>query len=90
MDALPQEPFLDQNNAPRLKCKILVVDDDAFNIFTLENLLEKLEIPSDSAFNGENAIEMIEENIEEYGMILMDYNMPIIGGIEVILTTIYK
>ena len=63
--------------------KVLIVDDDPFNVFTLEKLLERLNIPTSSAYNGIRAIEMLEEHLEGYGLILMDCNMPMMDGIEV-------
>ena len=66
-----------------IKRRVLLVDDDAFNVVTLEKYFERLEIPTNTAFNGAQAIQIIEENIEEYRMILMDCNMPIIDGLKV-------
>ena len=62
----------------------MIVDDDPFNRFTIGKLLERLGIPTSSASNGSEAIELIKENAEEYGMILMDVNMAILNGIQVI------
>src|SRR6188474_761478 len=41
--------------------KVLVVDDDARNIFALTSLLENHEMDVISATNGRQAIEMIEQ-----------------------------
>jgi len=82
--------------------KILIVDDDPFNVLALESLLKPLRIPIDVAFNGLEAVKKIEkahkrgppiENTEkgmmvldngepQYGLVFMDCNMPIMGGIE--------
>jgi len=61
--------------------KILVVDDDARNIFALSTLLENHEIEVLSATNGRQAIELIEET-EDLGAVLMDIMMPEMDGYE--------
>jgi hypothetical protein len=43
--------------------KILVVDDDPFNIIALEGLFQQFGVEKvDHAFNGREAIRMIEKN----------------------------
>jgi CheY-like chemotaxis protein len=61
--------------------KILVVDDDARNIFALSTLLENHEIEVLSATNGRQAIELIEET-DDLGAVLMDIMMPEMDGYE--------
>jgi signal transduction histidine kinase/DNA-binding response OmpR family regulator/HAMP domain-containing protein len=61
--------------------KILVVDDDARNIFALSTLLENHEIEVLSATNGRQAIDLIEET-EDLGAVLMDIMMPEMDGYE--------
>ena len=61
--------------------RILVVDDDARNIFALSTLLENHEIEVISATNGRQAIELIEET-EDLGAVLMDIMMPEMDGYE--------
>jgi PleD family two-component response regulator len=42
------------------KCyKILVVDDEKFNIFIIGKILKSLEIPFDSAKNGQEALDKV-------------------------------
>ena len=65
------------------KRKILIVDDDPFNVFTMSKLMERFDIPTDSASNGEKAVAMIKKDINEYGMIFMDCNMPVLDGLQV-------
>ena len=59
--------------------KMLVVDDDARNIFALTTLLEAQDIDVISATNGRTAIELIE-NTPELSMVLMDIMMPDMDG----------
>jgi len=61
--------------------KILVVDDDARNIFALTSLLESQEMEVVSATNGRQAIQLMR-NIPDLSMVLMDIMMPEMDGYE--------
>ena len=61
--------------------KILVVDDDARNIFALTSLLENQEMDVISVTNGRAAIDMIQ-NTPELSIVLMDIMMPEMDGYE--------
>jgi CheY-like chemotaxis protein len=61
--------------------KILVVDDDARNIFALTSLLENQEMDVISTTNGRDAIEIIE-NTPNLDIVLMDIMMPDMDGYE--------
>jgi HAMP domain-containing protein/CheY-like chemotaxis protein/signal transduction histidine kinase len=61
--------------------KVLVVDDDARNIFALTTLLENHDMEVVSATNGRQAIEIIEET-PDLSVVLMDIMMPEMDGYE--------
>jgi CheY-like chemotaxis protein len=61
--------------------KVLVVDDDARNIFALTTLLENHEMEVLSATNGRHAIECIQNTLD-LSMVLMDIMMPEMDGYE--------
>ncbi len=61
--------------------KILVVDDDARNIFALTSLLENQEMEVISVTNGQGAIDIIK-NTPDLSMVLMDIMMPDMDGYE--------
>ncbi|MBA3773651.1 MAG: HAMP domain-containing protein [Ramlibacter sp.] len=61
--------------------KVLVVDDDARNIFALTSVLENHEVDVISATNGRQAIDMINET-PGLAMVLMDIMMPEMDGYE--------
>jgi CheY-like chemotaxis protein/HAMP domain-containing protein/putative methionine-R-sulfoxide reductase with GAF domain len=61
--------------------KVLVVDDDARNIFALATVLENQEMEVISATNGRQAIEIIE-NTPDLSVVLMDIMMPEMDGYE--------
>ena len=72
------------------KSSILVVDDDGFNIHTIEMILSSFGIKPDAAFNGKAALDLIEkrhrdaccEKSKNYDLIIMDFNMPVMDGLE--------
>ncbi len=61
--------------------KVLIVDDDARNIFALSTVLENQEMEVISATNGRQAIELIKSS-EDLAMVLMDIMMPEMDGYE--------
>jgi CheY-like chemotaxis protein len=61
--------------------KVLVVDDDARNIFALATVLEHHEMEVLSAMNGRQAIELIETT-PDLSVVLMDIMMPEMDGYE--------
>ncbi|CAK65023.1 unnamed protein product (macronuclear) [Paramecium tetraurelia] len=63
------------------KCKtILIVDDEMINILGLQLMLKSLFFEADHAFNGLEAIKMLEQAHCMYSIIFMDINMPIMDG----------
>jgi CheY-like chemotaxis protein len=71
------------HNSPRCCAgrKVLVVDDDARNIFALTSVLENHEVDVLSATNGRHAIEIIKST-PDLSMVLMDIMMPEMDGYE--------
>ncbi|HXJ39110.1 MAG TPA: response regulator, partial [Bryobacteraceae bacterium] len=61
--------------------KILVIDDDARNIFALTSLLENHEMEVISVTNGRGAIDIIQ-NTPDLSIALMDIMMPDMDGYE--------
>jgi CheY-like chemotaxis protein len=59
--------------------KVLVVDDDARNIFALTTVLENHDMEVLSANNGRHAIEVIQQT-PDLGVVLMDIMMPEMDG----------
>ena len=60
--------------------KILVVDDLETNVVTVKELIRKQGYRIDSASNGIQALEKIEEN--QYDLVFMDCRMPEMDGFE--------
>ncbi len=63
--------------------KVLIVDDNANNRLLLKDMLAYKNIISDGAESGAEAIKMLQEH-KQYDLILMDFNMPHMDGIETI------
>ena len=65
---------------------ILIVDDNAFNIYSLRKQLETFNFKIDSANDGEEAIKMVQDFqqshpcCKNYNVIFMDIEMPGING----------
>jgi CheY-like chemotaxis protein/HPt (histidine-containing phosphotransfer) domain-containing protein len=60
--------------------KILVVDDNEFNIKVAEGLFGLFKIKIQTAFSGKEAIELVKSNI--YDIVFMDHMMPEMDGVE--------
>ncbi len=63
------------------KGKVLVVDDDARNIFALTTVLENQEMDVVTATNGRHAVELLH-NTPDLDVVLMDIMMPEMDGYE--------
>ena len=74
------------NNNLNNKVKILVVDDDPFNIWAMQALFKNLDAEIHSAYNGQEAIDkLIQQESDssskmKYNLIFMDCQMPIMDG----------
>jgi len=62
--------------------KILIVDDEPFNLDLLEQELADLGYPSERASDGKQALEKITKL--EPDLVLLDYRMPEMNGIDVL------
>ncbi|MFV0183205.1 response regulator [Empedobacter falsenii] len=62
---------------------VLIVDDNQSNQVILKHILEFKKITSDLANNGMEALQKVL-NGEVYDVILMDYHMPVLNGLETI------
>jgi len=65
----------------RLKNKVLLVDDDVFNMLMVSNILNKWNIEFDTAINGKLAIEKLSKT--KYDLLLLDLQMPLATGLDV-------
>lgn len=63
--------------------RVLVVDDNEHNRIILRQMLLHKHIESDAAKNGFEALELLAKGTQ-YDMIMMDYHMPYMNGLETI------
>lgn len=75
----PLEPL--QSETPRT---VLIVDDNAMNLQTIELILKKLGHRTVCACNGQEAVAQWRK--ESVDLILMDIQMPVMGGVEALKT----
>jgi len=62
---------------------VLLVDDEAFNLEILEELLNDYDYKTDTVSNGREACEILSANPRKYAVVLLDRMMPEMGGMEV-------
>ncbi len=60
---------------------ILIVDDDSRNIFSLSAVVESMNGEVFTAFNGKEALEVLEDEEAPIDLIFMDIMMPIMDGL---------
>ena len=58
--------------------KVLIVDDEIFNITILENICKNCGVSTEKALNGQEALEKLNQG--KYSLIFMDINMPVLDG----------
>jgi CheY-like chemotaxis protein len=73
------------------KKRLIIVDDELFNIQALEGMLKilniKKQINVDICYNGQQSVDLIQKSIDEgdvdrYSLILTDISMPHLDGFE--------
>ncbi|RMB56338.1 response regulator [Dokdonia sinensis] len=82
-DKASQEKLVNKTTPPLtiLKDKlVLIVDDNRINQIVTQKITEKLEMRSIVANNGAIAVELTSKN--DFDIILMDLNMPVMDGFE--------
>ncbi len=64
--------------------KLLIADDNYFNVFLLKSILKRIGIEADVAENGKEALDRL--NAGKYNMLLSDMYMPVLDGLELTRT----
>jgi two-component system chemotaxis response regulator CheY len=66
--------------------KVIVVDDSLVMRKIIAGVVESLGYEGVPATNGQNLLELLEHCGDEVGLVLLDWNMPGINGIEALKT----
>lgn len=64
------------------EARILIVDDNEINRMVAEEMLKPLQAQMDTASDGRQALEMIQQTT--YDLVLMDHLMPVMNGVEAV------
>jgi two-component system, chemotaxis family, chemotaxis protein CheY len=70
----------------RVKMKIIIADDSRVMRSIIENAVKPLGMETIHAIHGREVIDTLEKQWEEIGVILLDWNMPVMNGLEVLET----
>lgn len=60
--------------------RILLVEDIEINRVIVKSFLEPTKVKIDEAENGKEALSILEKNIDDYDLVLMDIQMPVMDG----------
>lgn len=61
---------------------ILLVDDSKVQLNIAEKILKKMNLQVVTATNGKEALDIIENDEKEFSLVLTDYHMPVMDGME--------
>ena len=74
------------NNIVRLirnsETDVLVVDDSPLQLANAVSMLEDLKLKVTTARDGQEALDIINENKDKFSLVITDYNMPVMDGME--------
>lgn len=62
--------------------KVLLIEDDKFSRFMMKEVIDMLGVAVDVAENGKQGCDTLDNNHEDYGLVLMDIHMPGMSGID--------
>lgn len=77
-----QEASLQSKDFTAPEARILIVDDNEINRMVAEEMLKPLQLQMDTASDGRQALEMIQQ--KTYDLVLMDHLMPVMNGVEAV------
>ena len=79
----PAQTYMPQTPIRKLEgMRVLLVEDNALNVEVALLMLERIGVKADVAYNGQEGVAMEKAHPKRYDAILMDVQMPIMGGYE--------
>jgi len=73
-------PYVESDRLSRRSVNVLVAEDNKVNQIVIQKMLDKLGAKVVLAENGEQAFEMYKANETKFDLVLMDCEMPVMGG----------
>jgi two-component system chemotaxis response regulator CheY len=64
--------------------KMIIADDSRVMRSIIEKVIRAMGYESLHASNGQEALELLEQNGQEIGLVLLDWNMPVLDGLGVL------
>jgi len=80
---VPEAPI--SKEEPTADCKgikVLVVEDSLPNQMLIQAYFDELACEGDYANNGKEAVDKLKDDPDKYDLVLMDLQMPVMGGID--------
>lgn len=65
--------------------KALIVDDSKVMVRIISNTVEMLGMDVEKVHNGQDAIDLLKKHPDEFTIVLMDWNMPVMNGYETLV-----
>lgn len=62
--------------------KILLIEDDYFTRFMMQEIIDTLGVEVDIAKSGQEGCDQLDKSPEDYGLVLMDIHMPKMSGVD--------
>lgn len=78
----PQNTAEPATSAPSQPCRILLVDDAPDVLSIHQALLKRLKHDVETALNGQQALELFQKNPDSFDLVITDYRMPKMSGLE--------
>lgn len=79
-----ESPQVAAETLPQIGAYVLVVEDDRVSQRMAKSVLSELGCSFDFAGDGQEALNLLEEKHDDYDMIFMDWQMPVMDGHEAI------
>jgi len=62
--------------------KVIIVDDSRVTRIIIERAVQSIGYETLQACNGQEVLDLLEKGAEEVGLVILDWNMPVLNGWE--------